>query len=86
MSVLRPPLQDRLYCRSLNHSLSPCFDSRPIFDIYAKEHEHPGHSEREVGYVSDGGTVWEGDVVLSGKKEALFQYVPLFQDVGVESV
>jgi hypothetical protein len=85
MTILRSPLQHPLHRRPIHHPLTPRLDCRPIFNIYTKEFEHPGHRKREVRDVSDGGTVWERDVILSWEGEASFQYIPLLENVCVES-
>ena len=70
---------------SPKHAHAPLLDSRPVFDVHAKESEHPRYRKREIRKVSDGGAVWQGDVVLSMLRESIIENLPLSQAVGMKS-
>jgi len=85
MPVCWALLQNAFHSRSFQHQLSLSLNVWPILNINTKELEHPRHSKRKVGYVSQCWTIWQRDILLRFWRETLVQNVPLLQAVGMQS-
>ena len=82
----RRPLHNFSDRLSRQHLLAPSLNRRPVLDIHSQELEHPRHCEGEVREIGECWAVFERDVLLTREGEALFENIPLLDDVIVQPV